>query len=74
MLKAIILSSVLIFLSISAGAHPLVQKDTTIKFLWVEYRYWEDLKDTFRTIIINEDYCKVISEPNERQLLILPMI
>ncbi|MDP4221417.1 MAG: hypothetical protein Q8896_13360 [Bacteroidota bacterium] len=37
-------------------------KDTTITFLWREPRYLEDLQDTFSTIIINEEYCKVMSD------------
>lgn len=42
--------------------------DKTVRFLWREDRYDPELKDTFNTIIINEDYCKNISEPERAAL------
>jgi hypothetical protein len=44
-----------------AGGPRLV--DETVEFLWWENRYDEELKDTFNSIVINEDYCKTISDP-----------
>ena len=38
-------------------------KDKTVKFLWREDKYDEELKDTFSTIIINEKLCKTLTEP-----------
>ena len=43
-------------------------KDTTITFLWRENRYDEKLKGTYNFIVINENYCKTISEPEKAAL------
>lgn len=37
--------------------------DKTVKFLWREDRYDQELKDTFNTIVINEELCKILTEP-----------
>lgn len=42
--------------------------DKTVKFLWRADKYDEAFKDTFNSIIIDEDYCKTITEP-ERAVL-----
>lgn len=42
--------------------------DTTVKFLWRADGYDEELKDTFNTIFINEDYCKNITDPERAAL------
>lgn len=39
---------------------PFVLNDTTIKFLWRENKYFEEYKDSMSSIIINEEYCKMI--------------
>ena len=42
--------------------------DKTVKFLWREDQYDKDLKDTLNTIIINEELCKSLSEPERAAL------
>lgn len=42
--------------------------DKNEKFLWREDRYDEELKDTFNTIIINEELSKSLSEPERAAL------
>ena len=37
-------------------------KDSTVKFLWREDRYDKKLKGVFNTIVINENYCKTMTE------------
>ncbi|MCH7413297.1 hypothetical protein MM213_07375 [Belliella sp. R4-6] len=37
--------------------------DKIEKFLWREDKYDEELKDTFNTIVINEELCKTLTEP-----------
>jgi hypothetical protein len=49
--------------NVSSKSANWVLKDTTIKFLWRENKYDTTLKDTFSTIIVNEQYCKIIPEP-----------
>jgi hypothetical protein len=39
-----------------------------VNFLWRENRYDKELKDTFNTIIINEELCKSLSEPERAAL------
>ena len=46
--------------------HTLIDK--SIKFVWRADKYDEQLKDTLNTIIINEDFCKTISEPERAAL------
>jgi len=43
-------------------------KDSTVKFLWREDRYDEELKGTYNTIVINENYCKTITEQERAAL------
>ena len=42
--------------------------DKTKKFLWREDRYDEKLKDTFNTIVINDNFSKTISQPEKAAL------
>lgn len=42
--------------------------DKSLKFLWREDRYDEELKYTFNTIIINEELCKSLTEPERAAL------
>jgi hypothetical protein len=42
--------------------------DKTVKFLWREDKYDEALKDTFNTIIINEELCKTLTDPERAAL------
>jgi hypothetical protein len=42
--------------------------DKEMKFLWREYKYDEALKDTFNTIIINEELCKTLTDPERAAL------
>ena len=42
--------------------------DRTVKFLWREDRYDKDLKDTLNTIIINEELCNSLTEPERAAL------
>lgn len=42
---------------------PSVLTDKTEKFLWLENKYDQESKDTFSTIVINEELCKTLSEP-----------
>jgi len=37
--------------------------DKKVKFLWREGKYDQELKDTFNTIVINEQLCKKLTEP-----------
>lgn len=37
--------------------------DKTVKFLWREDSYDQELKDTFNKIVINEELCKALTEP-----------
>ncbi len=37
--------------------------DKSVKFLWREDRYNKELNDTFNTLIINEELCKSLTEP-----------
>ena len=43
-------------------------KDKTVKFLWRANKYDEELKDTFNSIFINEDFCKTITDPEKAAL------
>lgn len=43
-------------------------KDTTIKFLWRDKKYDEELKETVNAIFINEAYCKTITDPERAAL------
>ena len=52
--------------STSERIHPLINK--TAKFIWRENKYDNKLKDTFSTIIINENLCKTLSEPERAAL------
>lgn len=47
----------------NAVAKSFTLKDKTVKFLWREDRYDQELKDTFNTIVINEELCKTLTEP-----------
>lgn len=47
---------------------PPTLTDKTVKFLWREERYDEALKDTFNTIIINEELCKTLTDPERAAL------
>lgn len=42
--------------------------DKTVKFLWRADKYDEDLKDTFNSIFIDEDFCKTITDPERASL------
>ena len=42
--------------------------DKSVKFLWREDRYDKELKYTFNTIIINEELCKSLTEPERAAL------
>jgi hypothetical protein len=43
-------------------------KDKTIKFLWSVKKHNESQRDSFNTIVINEDYCKTITDPERAAL------
>jgi hypothetical protein len=43
-------------------------KDKTAKFLWREEKYDENLKDTFNTIVINDELCKNLTDPERAAL------
>lgn len=51
-----------------ADAKTFSLKDTTIKFLWRDKKYDEELKETFNSIFINEEYCKTITDPERAAL------
>lgn len=42
--------------------------DKTVKFLWRADKYDDELKDTFNSIFINEEYCKTITDPERAAL------
>ena len=42
--------------------------DKSVKFLWRADKYDEELKDTFNSIFINEEYCKTITDPERAAL------
>lgn len=42
--------------------------DKKVKFLWRSYKLDEELKDTFNSIFINEDFCRTISDPERAAL------
>jgi hypothetical protein len=42
--------------------------DKTVKFLWRDDKYDEELKDTFNSIFINEDFCKNMTDPERAAL------
>lgn len=42
--------------------------DKSVKFLWRESRYDEELKDSFSTIVINEELCKTLTNPERAAL------
>ena len=42
--------------------------DKAVRFLWREDKYDEEFKDTFNTIVIDEDLCKKLSEPERAAL------
>lgn len=42
--------------------------DKTVKFLWREDKYDQELKDTFNTIVINKELCKILTEPERAAL------
>ena len=44
------------------------QKDTTIQILWRDMKYDASLKDTFNSIFINQDYIKLMTEPEKAAL------
>ncbi len=50
------------------SSNTLSLKDTTIAFLWRANKYDDELKDTFNSIFINEEYCKTISDPERAAL------
>jgi len=54
--------------SVYTSAKPVKLTDKSVKFLWREDRYDEELKDTFNTIIINEELCKSLTEPERAAL------
>jgi hypothetical protein len=43
-------------------------EDKTVKFLWRADKYDAELKDTFNSIFINEDFCKTITDPERAAL------
>ena len=42
--------------------------DKNVKFLWVDKKYDQELKDTINSIFINEDFCNKISDPERAAL------
>lgn len=42
--------------------------DKTVKFLWREDKYDEELNATFSSIVIDEEFCKTISDPERAAL------
>ena len=42
--------------------------DKTVKILWRDDKYDEELKDTFNSIFINEDFCKTMTDPERAAL------
>lgn len=42
--------------------------DKTVKFLWRVDKYDEELKDTFNSIFIDEEFCKTITDPERAAL------
>lgn len=52
----------------TSSAKSFTLNDKTVKFLWRESRYDQELKDTFNTIIINEELCKTLTEPEKAAL------
>ena len=42
--------------------------DKNVKFLWREERYDAELKNTFNAIVINEELCKTLTEPERAAL------
>jgi hypothetical protein len=49
--------------SVGTPAKSTTLTDKTVKFLWREDRYDPELKDTFNTIVINEELSKTLTEP-----------
>ena len=43
-------------------------KDKIIKFLWCIKKHYVSQRDSFNTIVINEDFCKTISDPERAAL------
>jgi hypothetical protein len=54
----------------TSAAHKtaFILRDKTVKYLWREDKYDEELKDTFSTIIINEELCGTLTEPERAAL------
>jgi hypothetical protein len=50
-------------INVAKTAKSFTLTDKTVKFLWREDRYDQELKDTFNTIVINEELCKTLTEP-----------
>lgn len=65
-----------LFVLISSGQKAIastkkeqVKSDTTsTNILWRESRYDKQLKDTVNTIVLNEEYCQTLSEPERAAL------
>jgi hypothetical protein len=47
---------------------PVKLQDKTIKFLWYGKIYDKQVKDSIDSIIINEDFCKTITDPEKAAL------
>ena len=43
-------------------------QDKTVKFLWCIKKHNASKRDSFNTIVINEDYCKIITDPERAAL------
>lgn len=46
-----------------SGTKPFKLIDKSEKFLWLENRYSQKVKDSIKAIIINRKLCKILSEP-----------
>src|SRR5690606_573404 len=46
----------------------LIMANKTRKFLWREKRFDQKLKDTFNTIVINDNFSKKLTEPEKAAL------
>jgi hypothetical protein len=50
------------------SSNKVMLNDTTIIFLWRDVKFDVELKDSFNSILINDDYCKIITGPERAAL------
>jgi len=48
------------------SSYPMTEK--TVKFLWIDYEFDEELQCTIRSTFIDKEYCKTISDPEKAAL------